>query len=97
MAANFVKIGAVKSTLLRAQISYVIVFYTFRPIWTKFGMGGIHQNLLENYEFRKKRQLRPYFIKGRNKLTLSVLSTFYCAIWLRISLRNTLVQHLRVS
>jgi hypothetical protein len=44
-----------KHALLWAQWSYVIVLYAFRPIWTKFGMGGIHQNLFHNYEFRKNR------------------------------------------
>ena len=76
MVANFVKIGAVKNTLyLGRKWSYAIVSYTFRPIWTKFGMRGIHQNLLDNYEFRKNRSseghtlpkgvindLLPYFL-----------------------------------
>ena len=50
---NFMKACLVKGANKR---NCVHVYHIFRPLWTEFNAGDVHNNLLSDFEFRDYRR-----------------------------------------
>lgn len=84
---NLIKFSVVKATLYSgAEMKLYQILYISPPIWIKSGIGDIHKNMYNDYEFKTFVEVKAVW-KGLNEF-IAVFPQIYCPIWVKFGTRD---------